>query len=652
MPQLDRLFDYRVPPQFFDVAQPGVRVKVPFRSANRVSRGYLVELTDNPDFTGSLSDIEEIVSPIPVLTGEVWQLARRLADRAAGNASDIVRLAVPIRQVRVEKAYLASTETHDSAEGVVEASAKIPAITSYGVGVVEEAIRGNSCFTLSALPTVRKLRDNSWVAAWSVTAAQLAAFTLSSGKSVIIAVPDYRDQKQLDAALRDLLPAEQIVRLDARQSNPERYRNFLRCLENSPVVIIGNRSVVYAPAKNLGLVLLWDEGDSLHSEPLSPYVHSRDAALMRHEISGCALAFLSHARSASVQRLVEIGFVHDIAQVPKIVPKVIPTNAQPETTANHAGQIPSAAWNIARKALESGPVLLQVARAGYAPKLSCQECRTAARCAHCAGPLQLTSARAVPSCAWCAAVAISWKCSNCESTKIRLLSRGSARTAEELGRAFPGVRVILSDGTHPVLVVPEKPALVVATRGAEPVANGGYAAVLLLDGEKMLARESLTVAEETIRCWSNAVALAAPAAPTLLVGVGGELAKTMLTWQQERFVSLELSDRRQLRFPPAIRVASIRGQEKVVAEVTQNLDAAVAEYHAMHGSERAGKNSKIDVLGPVSDAEHGARSLVRFDYALGAVVAKTLKAAVIKNAAHQRHARTLRVHFDDTEILE
>src|SRR6202012_4235984 len=130
---------------------------------------------------------------------------------------------------------------------------------------------------------------------------------------------------------------------------------------------------------------------------------------------------------------------------------------------------------------------------------------------------------------------------------------GATRTAEDLGKAFPGVRIIVADGDHPILEVGAESALVIATRGAEPVARGGYRAVLLLDGERMVARESLRVGEDCLRWWSNAAALAAGGAPTYLVGVGGALASALSTWRQSDYASTELAERCRVRFTPANR---------------------------------------------------------------------------------------------------
>ncbi|MEP6482518.1 MAG: primosomal protein N', partial [Rhodoglobus sp.] len=291
LPQLDRLFDYAIPESLRDAAMPGVRVRVPLRSAGRIADGYLVELAAPGDYAGALSELDSVVSSVRVLAPEVWTLARRASERAAGSVIDIVRLAVPGRQVRVEKAYLADGPGEQLS--VVE----VPAIQGYGPHVIEQATDLNERLAIDAIPLVREVSAGIWAGTWAVTLAAAAASTVAGGRSAILAVPDYRDQEQLEAALRAILPPERIVRLDARQSNPDRYRAFLRCLGDQPLVIVGNRSVVYAPAARLGLIAVWDDGDPLHSEPLSPYVHTRDAALLRQEQQDCALIVMGHTRS-------------------------------------------------------------------------------------------------------------------------------------------------------------------------------------------------------------------------------------------------------------------------------------------------------------------------------------------------------------------
>lgn len=660
LPQLDRLFDYGIPAELADSAVLGARVRVPLRSAGRIADGFIVEVAQSGEYGGVLSDVESVVSAIPVLTPEVWALARKAADRAAGSATDIVRLAVPKRQVRVEKAHLAnaaalSGQRSDAQRSDAQRSdsqrIEAPSIEGYGESTIERSIAANERLAVQAIPLVRKLANGSWVGGWAVLMARAAASVIAGGRSAILAVPDYRDQEQLEAALRDVLPPERIIRLDARQSNPDRYRAFLDCLTDTPLAIVGNRSVVYAPSKHLGLIVVWDDGDPLHNEPLTPYVHTRDAALLRQEQQSCSIMFLGHARSTEVERLVEIGWLRSVSPQPLVLPKVLPTvnQAGGERLAVQA-RIPSSAWQVARNALESGPVLVQVARPGYAPRIACADCRQTARCRRCEGPLQQRSGNTMPACAWCGSIASNWKCSNCDGSKLRPVGHGATRTAEDLGRAFPGVRIIIADGERQILSVAAEPALVIATRGAEPVAEGGYRAILLLDGEQMVARESLRVGEDCLRWWSNAVALAAGGATTVLVGVGGALASALVTWRQADYAKAELADRRRLRFPPAVRVATLTGTADAVALAVASADV-----------------DPVDVLGPVelaaaenpSGVPGAVRTILRFDYAKGVDIAAQLRAEVIKSATSRRRppiatstARTapsLKVRFDDIE---
>src|SRR5690606_32181013 len=106
LPQLDKIFEYRVPEQLAADAAPGVRVRVPLRTGGRLADGYIVDLATEASFDGTLSELDSVTSPARVLTNEVYTLARAVADRAAGGASDVVRLAIPKRYVAVEKKWL------------------------------------------------------------------------------------------------------------------------------------------------------------------------------------------------------------------------------------------------------------------------------------------------------------------------------------------------------------------------------------------------------------------------------------------------------------------------------------------------------------------------------------------------------------------
>ena len=310
LPQLDRLFDYAVPPELAAEAVPGARVRVPLRSAGRVVDGYLVELGELDPDGRPLSELDAVVSPTPVLTPALYALARRAADRAAGSASDILRLVIPKRMVRAEKAWLAAPAPEMPRVGA-DAAAWADGILAPYPGLAD-AVAAGERLALDAPPRPSTVQP---VGAWAELLAAIAVRTLAQGRSAIVAVPDQRDQDQVLAVLaRDALAlaADAVVRDDARRSGPERYATYLRLLSPAPAIVVGNRSTVYAPAHDVGCVIIWDDGDPLLAEPLSPGVHARDAALIRQELEGSALVLAGHTRTTDVERLVQLGWVREL----------------------------------------------------------------------------------------------------------------------------------------------------------------------------------------------------------------------------------------------------------------------------------------------------------------------------------------------------
>ena len=108
LPHLDRLFDYRVPMELAEAAQPGVRVKVRF--AGRELAGFLVSRSARPSTSHRLTPLGKVVSPVQVLTPEVWRLAQDVAARYAGTVSDVLRVAVPARMAKVEQGFAMDAE--------------------------------------------------------------------------------------------------------------------------------------------------------------------------------------------------------------------------------------------------------------------------------------------------------------------------------------------------------------------------------------------------------------------------------------------------------------------------------------------------------------------------------------------------------------
>ena len=632
LPQLSRLFDYLIPAGV-DLT-PGVRVRVPLRSAKRLAEGYVVEIADASSHSGTLAEIAEVVSPVPVLPTSLWDLASTVAGRSAGNPADVLRLAIPKRYVKAEKQWWSGGEALDRVR---------PTPSELGTsGVAEYAsVAEAGARTSLTLPYGVVSLDSGPVVPRSVaTLAHLAATVLGQGRSIILVCPDWRDIWHLSGSLSELIPEDSLVHLAGGQPPAQRYAQFLRTLEPSPVVVLGNRHAVYSPARNLGLIVVVDDADSAHREPLAPYPHSRDVAIVRNSMEGVAVCFAGVQASLSVRRWVDMGHVREVSSEASTRPRVIPTSLSlSHDQTSSPARLPSAVYQAAKEALATGPVLVQVFRTGFSPGLSCASCRARATCRQCGGPLRKGSASAQPTCAWCGVVARAWSCTECEGHDLVPRGQGIGRTISDLGKSFPSVPVIRADGEHVVTEVSKAPALVVATRGAEPITPGGYAVVLLLDGAAMLQRDSLGALEESIQAWEHAISYVSDDGLCYVTDLEGAPAMALAAGNWTSLLRHELTQRGALKLPPTVRIASLSGPSGDVDAIRTTLSEL---------------SPHIDALGPVPTSDGNVMAVLRFPYALGENVTAELVAWRQRLASGPRRNATERVKIvvDDPLALD
>jgi primosomal protein N' (replication factor Y) len=588
LPHLDRVFDYYVPEEFDGEAVPGARVKVRF--AGREHTGYIADRIASSEAKATLLPLAKVLSPQPVLTPEVLNLARAVAARLAGTVSDVLRAAVPPRAARVEKEFEAAPAPDPTAPPVPAGVPALPILpAAAGSGSFTRYVHGEAFLLhLAAGESPRAVMatvGGYGPRAWPEEIADAVAAVVPSGRGAVVVVPDQRDLARVEAALTRRLGEAAVARMTAEDGPTPRYRSFLRLLHGQAQVAVGTRSAAYAPVRNLGLVVLWDDGDDLHFEQRAPYQHVRDVLLLRAEQEGTAVLIASASRSTEAQRLVATGWARSIhaerSEVRRSAPRVQhATDAFQLARDPLAAQarIPHAAWKAAQDGLTRGPVLLQVARTGFSPATACATCRQPARCRHCTGPLAQQSRGGVPGCRWCGRPDPNWHCPTCGGTTLRATVVGATRTAEELGRAFPGVTVISSAGEHIVDTVPDAPAVVIATPGAEPVAAHGYAAVILLDGTAMLSRESMRAGEDTLRRWFAAAVLARPAGEGGLVVVSADddtTAGHLVRWDPIGAATREAALRHELGLPPAVRYAALTGSREALAAFMEGIDTTL-----------------------------------------------------------------------------
>ena len=572
---LDQFFDYAVPAAMDQDAQPGVRVRVRFgarvvkgrREGGSLHDGFIVERRTDSDFHGPLAPLAQVLSTEPVLGPALLALCRQVADRYAGALADVVQLAVPPRMARAER--------DPSPPPLPAPAAPAPgtwARYATGPAFLQALARGDTPRAVwLALPGPH----------WPGELALAIAATLASGRGALAVLPDGRAAARADAALTELIGEGRHVMLTADAGPEERYRRWLAVSRGAVRAVVGTRAAMFAPVADLGLVALWDDGDSSHAEPHAPQPHTRDVLLLRarEERTGFLLGGVTSTVEGA--QLVASGWALPLAasreEVRAAAPliRTVGDADQARDEAARAARLPSLAWQVTRDALTHGPVLVQVPRRGYVPRLACDTCREPTRCATCAGPLQLADDKGTPSCGWCGRPAADWHCPSCGGFRLRAQVVGARRTAEELGRAFPRVPVRTSGRDSVLASVGAAPALVIATPGAEPVADEGYAAALLLDGWALLNRPDLRAGEEALRRWALAAALVRPATEGGTVVVLAEPTlrpvQALVRWDPAGHALRELAERAELRFPPVSRMASVTGSAAAVADLVDTV---------------------------------------------------------------------------------
>jgi primosomal protein N' (replication factor Y) len=651
---LDRPFDYLVPDSVAAQAQPGVRVRVRF--AGRLVDGVLLARLDRSAHQGKLGWLERVISPEPVLSEELATLCRAVADRYGGTFADVLRLAVPPRHARVEAEPVPTL----AADPVPPSPPSLDGWRRYRNGAALLAAVGNG---RGAHAVWQPLPGEDW----PVRLGEAAAAAAAGGRGAVLVVPDQRDLARVASACTALLGSDRVVTLTAELGPARRYRSWLAVRRGRAHVVVGTRAAMFAPVADPGLLVVWDDGDDLHADPRAPYPHTRDVLVHRAHATGAAVLVAGFTRTAEAQLLVDSGWAREVVAerdvlreaVPRVTPVAETEGQLVDDPAARAARLPKIGFDAARAALGRGePVLVQVPRAGYVPGLACVRCREPARCRRCAGPLGLRRAEKVdghgmelsgaPRCRWCGVSDLAYRCASCGSCGLRATSVGAVRTAEELGRAFPGTPVRGSGGGVDVLdSVPDVPALVVATPGAEPWVDGvpggaGYGAALLLDGWALLSRPDLRAAEETLRRWMAAAALVRSwrRGGRVVVAADAELAsvRALVRWDPAGYAAAELAERTELGFPPAVRMAAIDGDPDAVAEL---IDSARLPESA-------------EVLGPVEldPGPCGAqreRALVRVTRADGRALAGALAAAQAARTARKAPDQA-RVRLDPREI--
>jgi primosomal protein N' (replication factor Y) len=573
-----RVFSYAVPAALTGVLQPGQRVRVPFRG--RARPGVVVDL-GMADVTG-LQAIEAALDPVPALTPALLALAHWAAEETATAWGEAVLRAVP-------------PGTPSDAPGALPPWR--PAWPDAGARLVHGAGRAGS---------IEAAIDRA----------------LGDGGGVLVLAPEI----EAAAAWADRLAARArgaVVLATSAETPRRRWRAWWAARTGAARVAVGTRGAAFWPLAPLALAVVLDEEDPAHKAPDGPRWHARELALRRVAIEGGAALLASAAPSLESWVRAQAGAMRAEEARAGPGPAVHVVDLGP--TGDPAPALSAGLREAAAAALAGGrAVTLIVERVGFGRALACAECGAVRRCQTCRVALTYHRAARVLECRLCGQKVAAWSlCGRCRGRRLAPVGWGTEALEAEARRAFPGALVVRYDGTLDPAAAGR--ARAAAASGQAQVLVGTRMAVRLLEAGRPVGVAALALADATLalpdfRAGERTFQLLGRLAET--VAPGGSLwvqthhpdhhaFRALAAGARDRFYAAEWTERQELGYPPARRMARIVAEGRAAAGAAETL------------AERA-RAAGLTVLGPAALAGRRTQVVLLGDGALPGAVAAVL----------------------------
>jgi primosomal protein N' (replication factor Y) len=436
---------------------------------------------------------------------------------------------------------------------------------------------------------------------------------LSQGKTALVLVPEIALASQLEAHFYSRF-GDQLAVLHSGLSDGERFDQWQRVLDGTAGVVLGARSAVFAPLRQLGIVIVDEEHEPAYKQEDGLRYSGRDLAVLRAQMAGCPVLLGSatpsvvsyhHCREKKYRLLT---MSHRVSNQPlprvEIVDLAGCERSRPDLS--FSDQLINALGDTLERRQQS---LLFVNRRGFSSSMLCRDCGAIVQCKHCQVSLTLHRSRNVLLCHYCGyhrhPDAL---CSVCGSTRIRGIGIGSERIEEEVRQLFPHARIARLDSDTTanrkhylatLKAVRERQVDILI--GTQMIAKGlhfpGITLVGVVWADSGLAMPDYKAAERTFSLLSQVTGRAGRGEdPGVVIVQTYQPHHYSIYLAQQHdytaFFSKEISIRAPLHYPPFSRLINIRFSG-LQEDRVQTAAARVAESIRHHQW-----SDKIELLGP------------------------------------------------------
>lgn len=279
---------------------------------------------------------------------------------------------------------------------------------------------------------------------------QLIAEVLKKGKSALMLVPEIALTPQMVHHFKGRF-GERVAVMHSALSAGEKYDEWRKIYNGKADVVVGARSSIFSPVKNLGIIILDEEHETTYKQDENPKYHARNVAIWRGVYHGCPVVLGSATPSlesrARAQRkvytLVELKGRFNQRELPQV--EVV--DMREEFKANNRSSFSMVLQEkIADRLAKGQQSVLMLNRRGYSSFIMCRDCGFVLECPNCDISLTLHMDSKTMKCHYCGhEEAIPHTCPKCQGHNFRYYGTGTQKIEEELQKMFPAARILRMD---------------------------------------------------------------------------------------------------------------------------------------------------------------------------------------------------------------